>query len=210
MKVLIADDNEKMLRHLRYALDEHEQDYDVIEVSDGQSALSTLQEENSPSIAILDWNMPGLDGPDICRIIRKEEKETDCHNPKYLILLTIRNESDEVAKALMNGANDHMVKPFHFEELQARVAVGTRVVELQQLLGKRVKELEEAAKKIKTLEGLIPICMHCHKIKNDQKQWQKLEAYIHQHSDARFSHGLCPDCVKEHYPETAKNKESGE
>ena len=204
MKVLIADDNDKMLTHLRYAL--NKQDYEVIEASDGESALKILQSTESPSIAILDWNMPGFDGPEICKIIRQEEKTSSSHNPKYLILLTIRNNSDEIAKALMNGANDHMAKPFDFEVLQARVAVGVRVIELQQTLSKRVKELEEAVGQIKTLEGLIPICMHCHKIKDDQKEWHKLEAYIHDHSEATFSHGLCPECKKKHYPEAAASE----
>ncbi len=74
------------------------------------------------------------------------------------------------------------------------------LTELRNALAARVRELEEASAHIKTLQGIVPICMYCHKIRTDQESWQQLELYIQQHSDAQFSHGLCPDCMKKHFP----------
>ena len=67
-------------------------------------------------------------------------------------------------------------------------------------------ELIEALSRVKTLEGIIPICMHCKKIRDDQKTWNQLEQYISDHSEAMFSHGICPDCLEEHYPEVKLKK----
>ena len=195
MKILIADDNDAMRRHISFALEE--QGHEVLLTKDGEEAWTELQRASAPNMAILDWNMPVLDGPEICKRLREKEKD----KPKYLILLTVRNRSEEIAAGLDAGANDYIVKPFDFEELRARISVGKRVIELQQSLSKRVVELQEALDHVKKLQGLLPICMHCHKIKNDQKTWQKLEAYIHEHSEAKLSHGLCPDCLKKYYPE---------
>ena len=66
-----------------------------------------------------------------------------------------------------------------------------------------LKKLEEALIHVKTLQGVIPICMHCHKIRDDRNAWEKLEKYISKHTDAQLSHGLCPECRDEHYPELA-------
>ena len=197
MRVLIAEDNDNMRKHLQFALEDH--GHEVVVTKDGKEAWEELQKETSPQIAILDWNMPGHDGPDICKMLRKTETE----DHKYIILLTVRNRSAEVAAGLDAGANDYIVKPFDFEELRARVAVGERVVELQKSLANRVDELQAALEHVKRLQGLLPICMHCHKIRNDKQSWQKLEAYIHENSEAKLSHGLCPDCLKEHYPQYA-------
>ena len=197
MRVLIAEDNDNMRKHLQFALEDH--GHEVVVTKDGTEAWEELQKSSAPHIAILDWNMPGYDGPEICKKLRA--LETEQH--KYIILLTVRNRSDEIAAGLDAGANDYIVKPFDFEELRARVAVGQRVVELQQSLAKRVDELQAALAHVKRLQGLLPICMHCHKIRNDKQSWQKLEAYIHENSEAKLSHGLCPDCLQKHYPQYA-------
>jgi hypothetical protein len=85
-----------------------------------------------------------------------------------------------------------------FDELSR---INNELVNLQRELAKKNAELREALNRIKTLEGVIPICMHCHNIRDDKDTWQKLERYLSEHSDAMFSHGLCPDCLSKHYPE---------
>ena len=72
---------------------------------------------------------------------------------------------------------------------------------LEDDLQKRLAELQEASVHISTLQGILPICSYCHRIRNDQECWEQLEQYISEHSDAQFSHGLCPDCLKEHFPD---------
>ena len=82
------------------------------------------------------------------------------------------------------------------EELRARVQVGERVVELQRRLAERVRELEAALADVKHLSGLLPICAYCKKIRNDQNYWQQVESYVAEHSEAQFSHGICPGCYE--------------
>ena len=75
---------------------------------------------------------------------------------------------------------------------------GSRVVELQKALSDRVRDLEAALARVKTLQGLVPICCYCKKIRNDQNYWEQLETYLSEHSEAEFSHGICPDCMQKH------------
>ena len=88
-----------------------------------------------------------------------------------------------------------MIKPFDTEELRARVAVGLRVLSLQgNGWSERVEELQAALSNVKQLHGLLPICSYCKRIRGDDQYWQQVEGYIAEHSDAQFSHGICPAC----------------
>jgi sigma-B regulation protein RsbU (phosphoserine phosphatase) len=71
-----------------------------------------------------------------------------------------------------------------------------RIIELQHSLADRVKALEEALARVKQLQGLLPICSYCKKIRDDQNYWQQVENYISKHSEAQFSHSICPDCYE--------------
>src|SRR5205823_6467310 len=112
----------------------------------------------------------------------------------YLILLTAREAKEDIVVGLLNGANDYVTKPFDRNELEARLQVGRRVLELQHSLATQVRELEEALCQVKLLQGLLPMCCYCKKIRDDNNYWQQLEHYLSEHSDARFSHGICPEC----------------
>lgn len=172
--------------------------YEVVEAVDGDSALEALRSEDAPMVAILDWIMPGMNGVDVCRAIREEE-ENRC---AYLILLTMkRTDRGDLVEGLDAGADDYMTKPFDPEELRARVQVGQRCVELQQTLAERVAELQDALAKVKQLTGLLPMCSSCKKIRDDKGYWQQVESYISQHAGVRFSHGLCPTCLQQIYPD---------
>jgi DNA-binding response OmpR family regulator len=108
-------------------------------------------------------------------------------------------EKEDVVEGLEAGANDYIRKPFDRPELRARVRVGERVLELEAALAERIRALQDALAHVKTLQGLLPICMHCHRIRNDQQTWERLEKYISEHTEAEFTHGLCPECMKKHY-----------
>ena len=195
MKVFIAEDDATSRKILEQML--MRWGYETVSVTNGEDALEGLRAEDAPNIAIRDWMMPGVDGPEVCRRLRALHKP----KPLYIILLTALGQKDDIVSGLDAGADDYMVKPFAKEELHARLGAGRRIIELQTKLEERVRELKEAAYHIKTLQGLLPICMHCHKIRTDNESWQKLEAYIEDHSEAHFSHGLCPECLEIHYPE---------
>ena len=85
----------------------------------------------------------------------------------------------------------------------------TRVVELQAALAYRVAKLQDALDHVRTLQGILPICMHCHKIRSDHESWDRIEKYIAEHTDARFSHSLCPECLRKHYPDLAGDGDGG-
>jgi sigma-B regulation protein RsbU (phosphoserine phosphatase) len=168
--------------------------YEPVIVSDGVEAYRVLHSETAPPLAILDWVMPGMPGVEVCRRVR----EAGGANPPYLILLTFRGRTTDITAGFEAGADDYVVKPFEPQELRARVNVGVRIVGLQQSLAGRVAALEEALAGVKTLQGLLPICAWCKRIRNDGRYWQQVESYIAEHTDVRFSHSICPDCREKH------------
>jgi CheY-like chemotaxis protein len=161
--------------------------------TDGAAAWETLQAADAPSLVVLDWTMPKMDGLEVCQKLRAlpEGRLT------YVILLTAREREEDIVAGLEAGADDYVTKPFHTEELRARVKVGARVVGLQRSLTERVTELEDALARVKYLRGLLPICAYCKKIRNDHNYWQQVESYVAEHSDAQFSHSICPGCYEQ-------------
>jgi CheY-like chemotaxis protein len=149
-----------------------------------------LQGRDRPSLAVLDWLMPGMDGVEICRQVRQKAGNKGL----YLILLTSRGDKVHIIEGLRAGANDYVTKPFDNEELLARVNVGVEMVRLQEELEARVRELEDALANVKQLQGLLPICSYCKSIRDDHHYWHRVESYLKEHSEARFSHGVCPLC----------------
>ena len=156
-----------------------------------------MQEPSPPLLAIIDWSMPGIDGLTLCGDLR----EVPALAGMYVILLTSNASKQDVIAGLESGADDYITKPFDWDELRARVRIGSRIVGLQQALGVRVNELQQALGSVRTLSGLLPICAYCKRIRDDQDYWKQIEHYLSEHSNARFSHGICPDCMKQHLPE---------
>jgi len=190
VKVLIAEDDVVSRRMLQVFLVRW--GYQVVVATDGAEAWRVMESEDPPRLAIIDWMMPVMDGIEICR----RERETHLASPAYIILLTARRGNEDIVKGLEAGADDYIVKPFNREELRARVRVGVRIIDLQNSLAGRVSELERAMAGVKQLQGLLPICCYCKKIRDDQNYWQQVEGYISKHSEAQFSHGVCPDCFE--------------
>jgi DNA-binding response OmpR family regulator len=189
MKILIADDDRFSLRLIETVLSSDS--CELISCSAGDQALRALQQSPAPEIAILDWMMPGMNGIDVCREARKIPGLST-----YLILLTSRDRPEDLVEGLAAGADDYIVKPFNETELRARISVGSRIVTLQRGLADRVTELEAALVRVKQLQGLLPICSYCKKIRNDQNYWEQVDGYLTKNADVKFSHGICPDCFK--------------
>jgi DNA-binding response OmpR family regulator len=190
MKILIAEDDPVSRRLLEATLTRW--GYEVATVCDGTQAWDILQRPDAPRFAILDGMMPGLDGVEVCRRVRARGDA----QPAYLILLSARQQMTDLLLGLYAGADDYITKPFRPEELRARVQVGVRVVKLQEALAARVAELGEALARLNQVQGLVPICSYCKKIRADKNYWQQVEAYLGGDSESRFSHGICPDCLE--------------
>ena len=192
MRVLIADD-EATSRHLIQAT-LGEWGFEVLVAVDGEQALRLLKGSDPPEIALLDWMMPGIDGLEVCRRMRAAMPNATT----YIILVTARGGLANVVQGLEAGADDYITKPFDPRELRARLHAGARIVQLQQALLERFHELEDALGRVKQLQGLLPICSYCKKIRNDRNYWEQVDAYVASHSEAQFSHGVCPDCYEVH------------
>jgi len=175
--------------------------FSVIAVENGTKAWEILQSENAPRLVILDWSMPGLDGPSLCRLIRKQKIY------RYILLVTARSRKEDVISGLDAGADDFLTKPLHIGEFHARLRAGQRLLELEETLESKIHQLSAALEHVQQLQGLLPICMHCKRVRNDQQMWERIETYIEQRSDATFSHALCNECLESYYPQEA-NKES--
>ena len=128
MRVLIADDSLLSRRLLEQTL--RTWGYEPVIACDGCQAWEILKSPESPSLAILDWMMPGFSGPELCRMVRQEGREPYT----YVLLLTSRNEKEDVVAGMDSGADDYITKPFDKHELQVRLRAGTRIVELQEQL----------------------------------------------------------------------------
>lgn len=201
MRILIAEDEPISRRLLESSLIKW--GHEVVVTTDGAQAWNVLQAPDAPNLAILDWMMPEVEGREICQRVRA----TSATSSVYIILLTGKGEKGDVVSGLAAGADDYVTKPFDREELHARVEVGVRVIELQQSLRKKVQELEDALTQVKQLQGILPICSYCKQVRDDQNYWQQVESYISDHSEAQFSHSICPDCyAREVQPQLDKMK----
>lgn len=187
MKILIAEDDPVSRCFLEVTLVKW--GYEVSAACDGNQAWQVLQRD-PPSMAILDWMMPGIDGAEVCRRIRAVQAPT----PVYIIMLTAKSDKKDVVEGLDAGADDYITKPFDRQELRARIGVGLRIAGLQKNLADRVVELETALSRVRQLQGLLPICSYCKKVRDDQNYWQQVESYISKHSEVEFSHSICPTC----------------
>ena len=176
MRAVVADDDRSTALMLSRTLEKW--DYEVTVTHDGSSALDAIIKGPAPSLAILDWMMPGIDGIEVCRRVRRASLSSYV----YLILLTSRSSRQDLVAGLDAGADDYLTKPFDPDELHARVRVGQRMLAL--------------LANIKQLSGLLPICSYCKRIRDANQYWQQVEGYIADHSAAQFSHGICPSCYE--------------
>ena len=195
MRVLIAEDDNAYRKLLETNLAKW--GYEIIMAEDGNQAWEILSKDDAPNLAVLDWMMPGMDGVEVCKKVRGRERGPFT----YLILLTAKSEKENVLSGFDAGADDYIVKPFDRLELKARLSVGERMVNLELNLRSKILELTKALSEVKQLQGMIPICAWCKKIRDDDKYWHNVEEYIAKRSTIEFSHSICPDCEQEYFKE---------
>lgn len=177
MKILVVEDDSISLKLLESTL--ASLGYETASARDGKEAWEIFQKEPTP-IIVSDWMMPEMDGLEFCSHVRKAGTEE--HKYTYFILLTARTGKENQRKAMEMGVDDFLTKPFDQDELFCRIRVARRILGY--------------ATEIHQLKKLIPICMYCKKVRNDDDYWQQIEAYLHEHAGTDFSHGICSDCLE--------------
>lgn len=211
LKILIVDDTPVNLQLLMGILQTKE--YDVYPASDGELALR-LAQDSQPDLILLDIKMPGMDGFSVCEHLKADERTRDIP----VIFISALDEVEDKVKSFQVGGVDYITKPVRAREVLARVKTHLTLRRLQQELQsanaqlaqqlreaerlneelqQRNTELQQAHGTIKTLSGLVPICAWCHEtIRDETDHWMNLETYIEGHSEAKFTHGICPKCSK--------------
>lgn len=174
-RVLVVDDEPIEIKILVDILGPY---YETTIAKDGNQALKRAISDRPPELILLDIIMPGIDGYETCIKLKKIDILKDIP----VIFLTAKTDTEDIVKGFDVGAVDYITKPFKPPELLARV--------------KTHIELKRACEEIKTLRGIIPICANCKKVRNDDGFWEQVETYVGSHTEAVFSHGLCPDCRK--------------
>lgn len=188
--MLVAEDNESARTGLVRLLERD--GYEVTAANDGQAAMDILLSPNPPQIALLDWEMPHLDGIHVCCAVRSMPS-----NPyTYIIMVSARAQAADALAAFAAGVDDFLSKPMDSLQLLARLRCGERVLGLETHCAERIVELKKALHEVRKLTALLPICMYCKKVRNDSGYWQEIDAYIHDKTGTDFPHGICPSCME--------------
>jgi AmiR/NasT family two-component response regulator len=199
VRVLVVDDNAAFGETMGRMLEG--MGYHVVGIAkDGWQAVQMTQSLR-PHVILMDVDMPRMNG-----IQASQRIQASCPTP--VVVLTAHDPAELVEQASLAGVGAYLIKPPQVTEIERAVTIAMArfadLVELRRLnaeLEARNQELEAALAKVKTLRGLLPICAGCKKIRDDRGYWQQVEDYVRDHSEAEFSHGLCPDCARRLYPD---------
>ncbi|MGH7167858.1 MAG: response regulator [Nitrospiraceae bacterium] len=208
MSILIVDDSTENLLLLQSILQTGGYK-DLLTAESAEQAFKHLGMDDAGGdgagvdLVLMDIQMPEINGIETCRRIKEVERFRDIP----IIMVTAVAQREKLQLAFAAGAMDYINKPVNKIELRTRVGSALKLKQemdqrkaREQELKKRTQELEQALREVKVLRGFIPICASCKKIRNDRGYWQLVEAYIREHSEAEFSHGICPDCIKKFFP----------
>jgi YesN/AraC family two-component response regulator len=172
----------------------------VYEAENGREGLE-LYKQYRPDIVISDIRMPLMDGMEMSKEIKALDKNSK------IILTTAHSDASILINSIEVGIDKYIMKPLDIASLFSSVEKCAENIMLEKKIQQQNKEkdeliakLQDALDNVKNLSGLLPICSSCKKIRDDKGYWQQIESYIREHSEAQFSHGVCPDCLKKLYP----------
>ncbi|MFH0988785.1 MAG: response regulator [bacterium] len=195
LRILVVDDDSVMRKAIGFQL-QRLGHLVVGDASNGEEAVEAVKSEQ-PSVVLMDVEMPFMDGLEATECIQGQ-------SPTPVVLLTAHSDPDFVLRASKAGAGAYLVKPSNPQEIDRAIMIAVaRHADLMALRHMNA-ELEKALHQVKTLNGLLPICAHCKKIRDDGGYWQAVETYLSAHTEVQFTHGFCPDCLKTLYPDFVK------
>ncbi len=201
-RILVTDDAPDVLLLTTMVLEE--EGYEVFKATSGAECLE-IAHARQPDIVLLDVMLPDMTGIEVCKQIKEDE---NLEGTFVILVSGVRVSSDYQADGLNVGADGYVIKPITNRELIARVQAVARIKRAEDALRQKkreqqklIMELQEALTEIRTLKGFIPICASCKKIRDDEGYWNQLEAYISKHTDAIFTHSICPQCAEKYRAE---------
>jgi CheY-like chemotaxis protein len=174
LKILIAEDDATSRLVMEAVL--RKAGHEVVATENGRQAWDVWRAGCCP-VLLTDWQMPELDGLQLCRAIRQRGGT----GYTYVILLTAHGGKANYLEAMDAGVDDFLTKPPDADEIVVRLRVAERILGLRQ--------------HVKRLEGILAICSYCKKIRDEHSSWGQMESYVTKHSEAQFSHGICPECL---------------
>lgn len=179
-RILVVEDETVVAKDLSLRL--KDLGYDVAGMAyTGKEALKEV-EETKPDLILMDIMLKGdIDGIETAALV-KERFDIP------VIYLTAYSDDETIERAKLTGPFGYILKPFEERELRSNIEIALYKHEMD-------KELKAARKEIRVLNGLLPICSSCKKIRDDKGYWEQLETYIRVNSNAEFTHGFCPDCA---------------
>lgn len=204
VSVLIAEDDFIISETIQQELEQL--GYNVLgKAADGRQAVD-MTRSLQPDVVLMDIKMPDMDGLEATHQISKF-----CPTP--VVILSAYDTPDLAKQAGEVGAGAYLVKMPTAKEMERAIIIASvrfeNTMHLQRLnseIHNRNEELQAALGRVKVLSGMLPICCNCKKIRDDDDYWHEVADYIREHSDAEFTHGICPDCAKELYSELLENE----
>lgn len=192
LRILVAEDDFLVAEMVKGQL--QQLGHEVVAVAENGHVAAEKTRDLRPEVVIMDINMPDMDGIDGMRLIQK-------HFPTPVVIMTAYESEDLIAKAAAAGAGAYLLKPSSVAEIDRAITIAVARFSDIMELRKVNDELRGALAKVKTLSGLLPVCVHCRKIRDDKGYWSDVETYLAANSGADVSRCLCPDCMKKIYPE---------
>jgi YesN/AraC family two-component response regulator len=198
IRILIAEDNPVIAKMLELSLEKMA--YHVAGIATDGEMAREMALELRPDVILMDIQMPKLDGLQATTQILE-------HYSVPIIIVSSHHEKSFVEQASRLGVAAFLTKPPKASDIERAITIALARHGDMEELRRLNKKLQKALDEINTLQGIIPICSSCKKIRDDKGYWEKLENYIAQHSNAEFSHGICPDCARVQYPELVDKME---
>lgn len=198
--ILIVEDDKGLSRQIQKKLEKA--GYHTHEVYKGEEAV-TYAVENPDTLMLLDYNLPDMTGKKVLEGLNNRQCRVN------FVVMTAYGDEKFAVDMMKCGAIDYLVKGLDFIDLIPNIVERAikqinsekKLAEAREKEKKLVRELQEALANIKTLSGLLPICASCKKIRDDKGYWNQIEIYIKKHSNADFTHAICPECKKKKYPD---------
>ena len=191
-KIMIVEDEVVVSTDLQAKLEKLGYSVDTV-VRYGEKVIESALRDQ-PDLVLMDIKLKGkMDGVEAARILQKRLGVP-------IVFLTAFTDDTTLKRAKVTGPFGYLKKPVRLEELRINIEIALYKSKMERERDELIRKLQAALAEIKTLSGLLPICASCKKIRDDKGYWNQIETYIREHSDAEFTHSICPDCIKKLYP----------